>query len=58
MRGKKFLVELYMDGYETQKEHDDACIEFMDDLRFFTAIGVSSRVSIVEEEIDDVPCQC
>lgn len=36
----KFLIELDMDGYETQKEMKDACIVFIEEQLDFSASSV------------------
>ena len=36
----KFIVDLYLDGYETEKEMEDACEEFIYDQLNFTASSV------------------
>jgi len=33
----KFLVEIYLDGYESEEEHDKACAEFVYDQLNMTA---------------------
>lgn len=37
----KFIVDLYLDGYENQEEHDKACEEFIQDSLDFSGSGVS-----------------
>ena len=36
----KFLVELYLDGYETEEEMNDACLEFIEEQLNFSASSV------------------
>ena len=36
----KMLIELYMDGYETEQEHKEACIEFVKEQLDSAAISV------------------
>lgn len=45
----KFLIELYLDGYETEEEMIEACKEFIVDQLNFTA----SSVKILEVISDD-----
>lgn len=44
----KFLVELVLDGYETEKEMEDACLEFIEEQLNFSASSV--KVTKVEEK--------
>lgn len=37
----KFVVDLWLDGYETDEEHDAACVEFIIDQLNFAGSGVS-----------------
>lgn len=45
----KFIVELWLDGYETKKEHDEACIEFIEEQLNMTA----SSVKVIQIENDE-----
>ena len=43
----KFLVDLWLDGYETEEEMDNACMEFIRDQLNFSASSVSvSKVEV------------
>lgn len=37
----KMLIEIWMDGYETEAEHKKACIEFVKDQLDFSAGSVN-----------------
>ena len=37
----KFLVDLYLDGYETEEEHEAACLVFIKESLDFSASSVT-----------------
>jgi len=41
----KFVIDLWLDGYETEEEHDAACEEFIRDQLDFSG----SSVNIIEK---------
>ena len=45
----KFIVDLWLDGYETEEEHDAACKDFIYEQLNFSA----SSVDIIEMEDKD-----
>lgn len=45
----KFVIDLWLDGYETEEEHDAACVEFIQDQLDFTA----SSVTVEKMETND-----
>lgn len=46
----KFLIELYMDGYESQKDMKQACIEYIQDQLDFSAGSIKILWS---EEVEE-----
>jgi len=48
----KFIVELYLDGYETEKEMEDACEEFIYDQLNFTASCV--KIERIKDPATDI----
>ena len=50
-----FLVDLFLDGYDTKEEEEKACEEFIYDQLNFTASGVTIRkLNINDEEKEDL----
>ncbi len=47
----KFVVEMWLDGYESEKEMDEACEEFIYDQLNFSASYV--KITKVEEKNDE-----
>ena len=55
----KFIVELWLDGYETEKEMEDACEEFIYDQLNFTASCVKiERIKDPDHEAENSMCAC
>ena len=46
----RFIVDLWLDGYDTEKEMIDACEEFIYEQLNFTASSV--KIELIEEEND------
>lgn len=44
----KFIVDLWLDGYDTEEEMVDACEEFIYEQLNFTASSV--KIELIEEE--------
>ena len=44
----KFIVELFLDGYDTQEEQEAACLEFIEEQLNFSASSV--KVTPIKEE--------
>lgn len=42
----KFLVEMWMDGYETEDEMEEACIQYLNDME-------ASAISIKAERYEE-----
>ena len=40
IRSKRFIIDLSLDGYDSQKHHDEACKEFVEDQLNITASSV------------------
>lgn len=50
----KFLIELYLDGYDTEDEMIEACKEFIEEQLDFSASSVKVLEVIKDEENKDL----
>ena len=49
----RFIIELWMDGYETEKEMEEACEEFIYDQLNFSASSVQiKKIKMSEKPLD------
>lgn len=46
----KFIIDLWLDGYENEEEMKDACFEFIDDQLNMTASSIKMIGQIKEQE--------
>lgn len=47
----KFIVDLWLDGYDTEEEMEEECIQFIEEQLYYSASSVKVR-KLSQEELD------